>query len=520
MIATSPWPSLAPYPRRNLAHYLGDAAQQFPEKVAFIDPDGREYTYTRLWNGSRRFARFLQEAGIGKGQVIAILSPNCAEYVPAVHGSLLAGATITTLNYLYREQEVAHQLVDTDAVGVLAPRGLMPVVEAAKEDAPTLHHIWAMDDIWDMIEGVSGEPEPVEIDPEKDIAVLPYSSGTTGLPKGVMLSHYSMSANVRQAIGTEITNERSVVLDFLPYFHMYGMVVFLNACVAGGVTQIILPRFDPEQMLFLIQKHRVTDLFVVPPALLALLNVASSKSYDTSSLRFILSAAAPLAPELAEQGKRTFGCPVFQGYGMSEACALTNTNPLDRIKPTTGGAPVSDTIEKVVDLDTGEELPAGEVGELLIKAPQVMLGYWKRPDATAETLTEDGWLRTGDICSLDEDGYVAVLDRKKEMIKYKAYQVAPAELEGLLLEHPAVMDAAVIPKRDPEAGEIPKAFVVLRPDQEATKEQIMAFVAEKVAPYKKIRVMEFVQSIPKTISGKILRRELIEQERAQSSETS
>jgi acyl-CoA synthetase (AMP-forming)/AMP-acid ligase II len=331
-----------------------------------------------------------------------------------------------------------------------------------------------------------------------------------------MLSHYSMSANVRQAIGTEVTNEQSVVLDFLPYFHMYGMVVFLNACVAGGVTQIILPRFDPEQMLFLVQKHRVTDLFVVPPALLALLNVASAKSYDTSSLRFVCSAAAPLAPELAEQATQTFGRPVFQGYGMSEACALANTNPLDRIKPLTGGAPVSDTVEKVVDLDTGQELRAGEAGELLIKAPQVMLGYWKRPDATAETLTEEGWLRTGDICCLDEEGYVIVLDRKKEMIKYKAYQVAPAELEGILLEHPAVMDAAVIPKRDPEVGETPKAFVVLRPDRQATKEQIMAFVAEKVAPYKKIRLMEFVQSIPKTLSGKILRRELIQQERERS----
>ncbi len=520
MIATSPWPSLAPYPHRNLALNLGDAAQQFPEKVAFIDADGREFTFSRMWKDSRRFARFLQDAGIRKGQVIAILSPNCAEYVPAVDGSLLAGATVTTLNYLYREQEVAHQLVDTDAVGIIAPRSLMPVVEAAKEDAPTLRHIWAMDDIWDMIEGISAEPEPVEMDAEKDIALLPYSSGTTGLPKGVMLSHYSLSANVLQATGTEITNEDSVALDFLPFFHMYGMVVFLNACVAGGVTQIIVSRFDPEQMLSLIQKHHVTDLFVVPPALLALLNVAGSKSFDTSSLRFVCSAAAPLAPELAEQGKRTFGCPVLQGYGMSEACALTNTNPLDRIKPTTGGAPVSDTIEKVVDLDTGEELPAGEVGELLLKGPQVMLGYWKRPDATAETLTEDGWLRTGDICSLDEEGYVTVLDRKKEMIKYKAYQVAPAELEGLLLEHPAVMDAAVIPKRDPQAGEIPKAFVVLRPGQDATKEQIMAFVAEKVAPYKKIRLMEFVQSIPKTLSGKILRRELIQQERARDSETS
>lgn len=516
MIATSPWPSLAPYPRRPLSFYLGDAAQRFGEKPAFIEPDGREFSFQQMWGAARRVARFLQDAGIGKGQVVAFFSPNCAEYVPAVHGSFLTGATVTTLNHLYREREVAHQLQDTEAVAVFTQRHLLPVVEAAKPEVPSLAHVWVLEDIWEIAQSVAGEPAPVDIDPDNDIALLPYSSGTTGLPKGVMLTHASMSANVLQAIGTNITNDRSVVLDFLPYFHMYGMVVFLNACVAGGVTQVIVSRFDPEQMLHLIEKHRITDLFVVPPALMALLHVAGTRKFDTSSLRFTLSAAAPLAPELAEQARRAFGCPVLQGYGMSEACALTNASPLDHIKVTTGGPPVSDTVEKVVDLDTGEELPAGEVGELLVHGPQVMRGYWKRPEASAEALTEDGWLRTGDICRLDEDGYVIVLDRKKEMIKYKAYQVAPAELEGILLEHPAVMDAAVIPKRDLEAGEVPKAFVVLRPDWQATRDDILQFVASRVAPYKKIRALEFVSSIPKTLSGKILRRQLIEQERAGS----
>ena len=293
-------------------------------------------------------------------------------------------------------------------------------------------------------------------------------------------------------------------------------MILLNITLATGSTCLVMPRFDPDQTLRWIEKYKVTDFFVVPPALLALAHHPKLDEHDVSSLRFILSGAAPLPQEVADLGAKRFGCPVTQGYGMTETSPLTNTSPLDAMKPGSVGPPVPDTQEKIVGLDSGEELPVGETGELLILGPQVMQGYWKNPEATAETIRPDGWLRSGDIAYLDEDGYVYIVDRAKEMIKYKGYQIAPAEMESVVMEHPAVMDAAVIPKRDFEAGEIPKAFVVLKEGEQASPEEIMAFVAEKVAPYKKLRELEFVESIPKTASGKILRRELIEQERAKS----
>jgi acyl-CoA synthetase (AMP-forming)/AMP-acid ligase II len=314
--------------------------------------------------------------------------------------------------------------------------------------------------------------------------------------------------------GIGLTTSYSVLLDFLPFFHIYGMVVLMASGFAIGATQVVMARFDPALCLDLIQRHKVTNLFAVPPALLALANFPDIGKYDKSSLQFIMSGAAPLPPEVARAAAKAMGCTVLQGYGMTETSPVTNVNPLHRIKETTVGPPVADTVQKVVSLDDGRELGPGEVGELMTYGPQVMLGYWQRPEETAETLPEPGWIRTGDIVSCDEEGYVTILDRKKEMIKYKGYQIAPAELEALLLEHPAVLDAAVIPKREMESGEIPKAFVVLRPGQSVSAGEIMRFVEERVAPYKKVREIEFVEAIPKSVSGKILRRELIERERA------
>jgi acyl-CoA synthetase (AMP-forming)/AMP-acid ligase II len=291
------------------------------------------------------------------------------------------------------------------------------------------------------------------------------------------------------------------------------MTVFLSTILRTGATLVVMMRFDVEQMMQLVDKHGVTHLYLAPPAVLAMANVPNPSRFDTSSLRLVSSAAAPLPLEVGERVKSIYGCLVTQGYGMTETSPGTNTNPLDRIKIESCGPPWADTFEKVVSLDTGQELAAGEVGELAVKGPQVMKGYWKRPEETRACLSEDGWLLTGDIGWLDEDGYLYLLDRKKEMIKYKGYQVAPAELEAVLHEHPAVLDAAVIPKRDLESGEIPKAFVVLREGYQASPEELMGFVAERVAPYKKIRELEYVTEIPKTASGKILRRDLIERER-------
>jgi len=513
----SPWPSQAPYEKFHLSDLLKKTAERLPDKTAFVSVDERKYTFGQVWDASRRTARMLQsDDGVKKGETTAILAPNCPEYAVALHGSLLCGAKVTTLNPLYKEREVQHQLDDAEAVVVFVSKLFAPVMDAVKGGLPKVRKVYEIEDLWEVASAHEPSPDPVEIDPGNDIAVLPYSSGTTGLPKGVMLTHHNLTSNIKQMRATGLTDESSVLLCFLPYFHIYGLVVLLNAGLAFGSTSLVMPRFDPDQTLAFIQKYKVTDFFVVPPALLALTHHPALPHADVSSLRFILSGAAPLPPEVGALAAERFGCPMIQGYGMTETSPLANTNPIGASKDNSVGPAVPDTEEKIVDMATRDELPAGEIGELLIRGPQVMKGYWKNPESTAETLIGDGWLRSGDLGYMDGDGYVFIVDRVKEMIKYKGYQVAPAELEGVVMEHPAVLDAAVIPKRDVESGEVPKAFVVLKPDQQAGADEIMEFVAERVAPYKKVRELEFVDAIPKTASGKILRRDLIEAERAKT----
>jgi len=514
MVFKSPWPSQAPYAPMSLPHLLEGIVQQRPEKVAFLTPDGRSWTFGEYWAAAKGMARALQDKGVVKGDMIGIYAPNSVEYGVALHGAIIAGATVTTLNPLYREREVEHQLGDAGAKMLFTLNALLPVVNDAKQHLPKLEHVFELEHAWDMAASAKGEPAAVAFDPENDIAVLPYSSGTTGLPKGVMLSHQNLTANIRQTLALNMFSDTSIMLDFLPFYHIYGMMVLLNCGMAIGATQIVLPRFDPDLALRLLQEHKVTDLFVVPPALLVLVNHPGTAQADLSSLRFVMSGAAPLPAEVGRQASIKLDAVVMQGYGMTESSPITNVNPLDTPRDGTVGPPVADTLEKVVSLETGEEVGPGEVGELLVYGPQVMKGYWGRPDATAETITPDGWLRTGDIVTADPDGYIRIHDRKKEMIKYKGYQIAPAELESLLMEHPSVRDAAVIPKAEGDAGdEVPKAFVVPSGDS-IDLDGVLAFVAEKVAPYKKIRHIEVVEAIPKNPSGKILRRELIEQERA------
>jgi len=514
MVVSGYWPSQVPYEEFPLPELLRRSAERFGDKPALIGADGTVRTYRELWSNARKVARFLQDHGIEKGDKVGVFSPNHVDYASVFYGTLLTGATVTTLNPLYREREIEHQLDDAEAVALFVFSPMAAPVEAARPNLPSLRHVWPIDSLPDLLGGVSEEYRPVEINAREDVAVLPYSSGTTGLPKGVMLTHHNIASNVKQGEATGHVTSDAVSLCTLPFFHIYGMTVLMSTGLAMGTTGIVMMRFDVEQMMSLVGKYSMTNLYLAPPAVLAMANVRDPSRFDTSSLRVVVSGAAPLPVEVAERVKSTYGCLVAQGYGMTETSPTTNTNPLDRIKIESCGPPVADTFEKIVSLDTGEELAAGEVGEVAVRGPQIMKGYWKRPEETRGCLSEDGWLLTGDIGHLDEDGYLYILDRKKEMIKYKGYQVAPAELEAVLHEHPAVQDAAVIPKPHLEGGEIPKAFVVLREGFQASPEELMAFVAEKVAPYKKIREVEYMTEIPKTLSGKILRRDLIEQERA------
>jgi len=514
MIVSGHWPSQAPYEEFALPELVRRSAENFGDKPVMIGADGTTRTYRELWSYTCKVARFLQDHGIEKGDKVAIFSPNHVNYAPVFYGTLLAGGTVTTLNPLYREREIEHQLDDAEAVALFVFSPMAEPVEAARKNLPRLRHVWPIEGLLDLVGGVSEEYRPVEIKAREDVAVLPYSSGTTGLPKGVMLTHYNIAANVKQGLATKQLTSDAIGLCVLPFFHIYGMTVLMSTGIALGTTGVVMMRFDVEQMMHLVGKYGMTNLYLAPPAVLAMANVPNPSRFDTSSLRVVVSGAAPLPPEVAERVKSIYGCLVSQGYGLTETSPSTNTNPLDRIKLESCGLPLADTFEKIVSLDTGEELPAGEVGELAVRGPQVMKGYWKRPEETSECLSEDGWLLTGDIGWHDEDGYLYILDRKKEMIKYKGYQVAPAELEALLYEHPAVLDVAVIPKPHAEGGEAPKALVVLREGFEASPEELMAFVAEKVAPYKKIREVEYLSEIPKTASGKTLRRDLIERERS------
>jgi acyl-CoA synthetase (AMP-forming)/AMP-acid ligase II len=512
MIVSSYWPSQAPYEEIPLYELLRRSAAAYPDKTCVIGQDGSTRTYARIWSDARKVARLLQDDGVKKGDMVGIFSPNHIDYPAVFYGILLTGATVTTLNPLYTPHEIEHQLADAGAVILFAFSFMRPAAEEAKKNLPLLRKIYTIDSLPDVLEGVSEEYQPVTINPKEDVAALPYSSGTTGLPKGVMLTHYNIVSNVKQGLATRDVTDM-IDLWTLPLFHSYGMTVLMSTCIARAGTGVVMLRFDVEEMMRLIQTYRVTDIYLAPPAILAMVNLPDPSRYDTSSLKMLGSGAAPLAPELGERAKKMYNIIVSQGYGMTETSPTVNTQPLDRIRLETVGPPVPDTIEKIVKIGTEEELPLGEVGELMVKGPQVMKGYWNNPQETAACLTPDGWLHTGDVARFDEDGYLYLIERMKEMIKYKGYQVAPAELEALLYEHPAVLDAAVIPKPDVTGGEIPKACVVLREGAGATADDLMAFVAGKVAPYKKIREVEFMQEIPKTLSGKILRRDLIQREK-------
>ena len=521
--------SLAPYAPYPLHDLLARAAGRYGRRVAVIDGD-RRFTYGQLSDHSNRFASALVMLGIRKGDRIAILAPNCVEFIIAVYGILKSGAIATTVNSGYREREVTHQLNDSGASTLVVHESLKPVADTVRGEVPGLvRQIVIGPDssdagsFWGLLENAPATPPTAPVDPMEDVAMLPYSSGTTGLSKGVMLTHYNLTSNLRQFLDRE--NEQAsmrgddVILTHLPLFHIYGMNVLMNGAIGAGATQVLMGRFDMDEFLSLLSKHRVSMLFTVPPVGLGLTQYPSVRDHVLSALRVGFFGAAPLSADMQHRVQDALSTPVVQGYGLTETSPVTNADFIEPhlTRPGSIGPAMPDTEEKVVDVETGEtEVSPGEAGELLIRGPQVMKGYYDNPQATAETLTEDGWLRTGDIVRMDADGYVWVLDRKKELIKYKGFQVPPAEIEGVLLEHDGIADAAVIGKADLEAGEIPKAFVVRKPGAEVTADQVMEFVATKLATFKHVREVEFINAVPKNPSGKILRRTLIDLERSRS----
>ena len=521
--------SLAPYDIFPLQGLLKRAIDRGPSNLAVIDGD-RSFSYSQLGEYSDRLASALAGLGIMPGDRVAILAPNCVEFVIAFYGIVKAGAIVTTVNSGYREREIAHQLNDSGAETLIVHPALKPMSDAARSETPALARVIVIEpdssdprSFWGLLESASPVPPSISVDPVNDVAVLPYSSGTTGLSKGVMLTHYNLVSNVQQFLDRKdeasVIGANDVLLTHLPLFHIYGMNVLMNGAIGAGCAQVMMGRFDMDEFLDLMSRHRVSVLFTVPPVGLGLTQYPGVADHDLSAARVGFFGAAPLSAEMQQRIQDVMGFPIIQGYGMTEASPVTHADFLEPHLTRHGsiGPALPDTDQKVVDVETGEtELPPGESGELMVRGPQVMKGYYNNAEATRETLTEDGWLHTGDIVRMDPDGYVWVLDRLKELIKYKGFQVPPAELEGVLLEHPGISDAAVIGKDDLESGEIPKAFVVTTPGTEVSAEDVMSFVAERVATFKHVREVEFIDAVPKNPSGKILRRNLVELERSRS----
>ena len=517
MVVRSPFPDVQ-IPDASLSDLALARADEFGDRAALIDaPSGRTIAYAQLRESVRGVAAGLHERGFRKGEVFAHYAPNCPEYAVAFHAVATLGGINTTANPLLTSEELARQLSDCGArLLVTVPERLAAAKVAA--DAAGVEEVF----VYGEANGatpfaslqVDGEPPDVAIDPAEDLVVLPYSSGTTGMPKGVMLTHRNLVANICQVAPHVRRGHVEREIAVLPFFHIYGLVCIMNTALYRGDTVVTMPRFDLAEFLRVVQDYRITRARLVPPIVLALAKHPLVDEFDLSSLDLINSGAAPLSAELEVACGKRLGCRMQQGYGLTETSPTTHwvNDELAGTMPGSIGPLIPNTECRIVDVATSQDALDGESGELLIRGPQVMKGYLNNPQATAQTIDPDGWLHTGDIAQIEENGSLRIVDRIKELIKYKAYQIAPAELEALLLTHPAITDAAVIPIPDEEAGRVRKAFVVT--NGSITREQVSQFVAEHVAPYKKVRAVEIIDEIPKAPSGKILRRVLIDRERA------
>ncbi len=507
-----------------------DSCRRYAQKTALVDAScGCRLTYAEYGDAVESLARGLVAVGIEPGDVVAIFLANSWEFCTAFHAIQLAGVVPTLLNPTYREREVRYQMENSGAVLLITDGANIEGVNLG--GLPNLRRVYTTrqpasgaEPFANLFHGVTTRyPKPDRSSGEK-LAALPYSSGTTGLPKGVMLSHYNLVANVYQLLGPNGTtlNSADHILCCLPLYHIYGLNVVLNPSLILGAKLVLVPRFSVPSFTKLMVDEAITMMPLVPPAMNALCQAAEAGDFPRDHrVHWVKSGAAPLAPELARRFTALTNILVCQGYGMTEASPVTHVGFLESAlyRPDSIGHPLAHTDCRVIaqsDIDpedTPEDLteaPSGQPGELVMRGPQFMLGYWHEPQATAAVL-RDGWYWSGDIVTRDREGFYRVVDRRKEMIKYKGFAVAPAEVEAVLLEHPAVRECGVIGRRDDVVGEIPVAFVALRNgfvENGKLGEELCVFVADRLTHYKQPREVHFVDTVPKTASGKILRREL------------
>ncbi|GAB5601571.1 long-chain fatty acid--CoA ligase [Thermus sp. FJN-A] len=533
--------SVPPIP---LWRFLEESAKRYPNHVA-LEFLGKTLSYAELWELSRRFAQGLKDLGVRPGDRVALMLPNSPQFVIAFFGTLLAGGVGVNVNPLYTPRELRHQLADSGAETLVILDHLLPrflevqgetpvrrtVVTGIKDFLPfpknLLYPLKARRDklplgfpkgegfhaFTRLLQSPPATPHPS--DPE-DLALLQYTGGTTGVAKGAMLTHKNLVANVLQIDAWDPTSKelagKGVMLGALPFFHVYGMTVAMNYGLFSGYKIVLLPRPEIKAIVEAIEKHRVTHFPGVPTLYVAFNHFPGIERRNVKSIRICLSGAAPLPLEVAKRFEEITGARLIEGYGLSEASPVTHSNPvLGEVRKGSIGLPLPSVEAKVVD-EEGKEVPPGEVGELLVQGPNVMKGYWNRPEETQKTL-KNGWLHTGDMAKMDEDGYFYIVDRKKDMIIAGGYNIYPREVEEVLYQHPAVQEAAVLGLPDPYRGETVAAFLVLKPDYrgKVTEKDIEAFCRQNLAAYKVPRILEFRDSLPKSSVGKILKRELREE---------
>jgi len=539
------WPKGVPftldYPEIPLYTLLDESAEKHPDATALIYQDKR-ITYGELKEEVDRFATALQKMGVARGDRVALFLPNVPQFVISYYGALKAGAIVTAISPLYKEREVAHQISDSGAEtlvvldilyseveNVLGELGLKrTIVTGLKDYLPTAKRVLGsllgrvpsykvetganVHQFLDLIKRYPPSPEAVEVDPKEDLALLQYTGGTTEVPKGAMLTHYNMVSNALMCNAwLSVREMEEIQINVIPLYHIFGMTVTMNNTIASAGSIVLFPRFDAKEVLTAVQKYKATLFSGVPSLYTALLSQPDIAGYDLSSIKFCISGASPLPPEIQKRFMELTGGVLVEGYGLTEASPVTHANPLDpsleTVKIGSIGFAWPDTEAGIMDKETGEMTLYGDIGELVIRGPQVMKGYWNMPEETADVL-KDGWLYTGDIARMDEEGYFFIVDREKDLIKFRGYSVYPREIEDVLYEHPSVKIAAVVGKPDEASGEIPKAFIVLKDGAEASEEEMIEFVRERIAPYKRIREVEFREELPMSLVGKVLKKDL------------
>lgn len=527
-------PETIRYPRIPLHKLLEISCMRYEDTTATVFFD-QKLTYGELLDQVRRFATALVGLGVKKGDRVALMLPNCPQMIIAYYGILLAGGCIATISPLHVERELEYELNDCGAETIVYLDLFHERIEAVKDKTPIKKRI--ITSITDYMETpvtpsaqkgpndyyfkeLANESQPevpdVEINPDEDVAVIQYTGGTTGLTKGAMLTHKNLVSNTLQVSfwGREFVERgKDVCLSVIPFFHSYGQTVCMNFSIFSASTMILIPQFEINMMLQTIQKYKPNFFPGVPTLYVSILSHPEAKKYGVDHIKLCNSGSAPLPIEVQKNFSRLSGGVVCEGYGLTEASPVTHSNPVFGMKKIGSiGMPFPDTDVKIVDADTGEvELGLNEPGEMCIRGPQVMKGYWNKPEETAQTL-RDGWLYTGDICTVDEDGYFYVVDRKKDLIIAGGFNIFPREIDEVFYAHPKVQEAVAVGIPDEYRGETVKVYLVLKPGEKATEEEMIAYGKERLASYKAPRIVEFRDSLPKTLVGKVLRRALLEEE--------